>query len=359
MPKVRVGLIGCGFVAELHMYAYKRVYGVEAEVSAVAARGAHVVDFAKKHRIARTYRDFRELIADPNLDVIDICTPPMLHYPQILAALKAGKHVISEKPLVGSLQQVDEVIAAEKQAKGKLMPVLQYRFGDGIQQVRHLIDAGIAGKPYVATAETLWLRGPDYYSVPWRGKWASELGGVLMTHAIHIHDILTYLMGPIERLFGRVATRVNTIEVEDCVSASCLLASGALASLTATLGSPEQISRIRLAFEHVTFESDHDPYQPGTKPWRILPASPAAEARIAAALADWQHVPPRYTTQFALFHSALLGKGPLPVTTADARRALELVTAFYHSSETHTDVVLPIGPEHPKYQSWVPAEFRG
>ena len=312
-------------------------------------------EFGVERRVTR----FDDLLAMDDIDIIDICTPPMLHYPQILAALSAGKHVISEKPLVGSLQQVDEVIAAEKQAKGKLMPVLQYRFGDGIQQVRHLIDAGIAGKPYVATAETLWLRGPDYYSVPWRGKWASELGGVLMTHAIHIHDILTYLMGPIERLFGRVATRVNTIEVEDCVSASCLLASGALASLTATLGSAEQISRIRLAFEHVTFESDHDPYQPGTKPWRILPASPAAEARIAAALADWQHVPPRYTTQFALFHSALLGKGPLPVTTADARRALELVTAFYHSSETHTDVVLPIGPEHPKYQSWVPAEFRG
>ena len=64
MPKVRVGLVGCGFVAELHMYAYKRVYGLEAEVRAVAARGDHVVDFAKKHHIAKTYRDFRDLIAD-------------------------------------------------------------------------------------------------------------------------------------------------------------------------------------------------------------------------------------------------------------------------------------------------------
>jgi predicted dehydrogenase len=101
MPKVRVGLVGCGFVAELHMYAYKRVYGVEAEVSAVAARGAHVVDFAKKHRIARTYRDFRELIADPDLDVIDICTPPMQHASMIVDAMQAGKHVICEKPFAG------------------------------------------------------------------------------------------------------------------------------------------------------------------------------------------------------------------------------------------------------------------
>ncbi len=101
MPKVRVGLVGCGFVAELHMYAYKRVYGIEAEVSAVAARGAHVVDFAKKHHIARTYRDFRELIADPSLDVIDICTPPMLHASMIVEAMQAGKHVICEKPFAG------------------------------------------------------------------------------------------------------------------------------------------------------------------------------------------------------------------------------------------------------------------
>ena len=101
MPKVRVGLVGCGFVAELHMYAYKRVYGVDAEVSAVAARGAQVVDFAKKHNIAKTYRDFRELIADPNLDVIDICTPPMLHASMIVDAMQAGKHVICEKPFAG------------------------------------------------------------------------------------------------------------------------------------------------------------------------------------------------------------------------------------------------------------------
>jgi len=101
MLKVRVGLVGCGFVAELHLYAYKRVYGVEAQVSAVAARGANVVDFAKKHHIAKTYRDFRELIADPDLDVIDICTPPMLHASMIVDAMQAGKHVICEKPFAG------------------------------------------------------------------------------------------------------------------------------------------------------------------------------------------------------------------------------------------------------------------
>jgi len=101
MAKIRVGLVGCGFVAELHMYAYKRVYGVDAEVTAAVARGNHVLEFAKKHGIRTTYRDFRDLIADRDIDVIDICTPPALHAEMIVAAMQAGKHVICEKPFSG------------------------------------------------------------------------------------------------------------------------------------------------------------------------------------------------------------------------------------------------------------------
>src|ERR1044071_4581629 len=98
MKKVRVGLVGCGFVSELHMYSYKRVYGVDAQVVAVAARGDHVTEFAKKHGIGKTYRSFKELIADKEIDVVDICTPPNLHASMIVEAMQAGKHVICEKP---------------------------------------------------------------------------------------------------------------------------------------------------------------------------------------------------------------------------------------------------------------------
>ena len=101
MAKVRVGLVGCGFAADLHMHAYARVHGLEAEVTAVAARGDTVVDFAKKHRIPSTHRDFRALTADKDIDVIDICTPPALHAAMIVEAVRAGKHVICEKPFTG------------------------------------------------------------------------------------------------------------------------------------------------------------------------------------------------------------------------------------------------------------------
>ncbi|HEX9463425.1 MAG TPA: Gfo/Idh/MocA family oxidoreductase [Alphaproteobacteria bacterium] len=101
MAKVRVALIGSGFVAELHMYAYKRVHGIDVEVAAVVSRGDHVVDFAKKHGIAATHRDCRALLGDRTIDVIDICTPPALHAPMIVDCMRAGKHVICEKPFSG------------------------------------------------------------------------------------------------------------------------------------------------------------------------------------------------------------------------------------------------------------------
>jgi len=101
MAKIRIGLVGCGFVSELHMYAYRRVYGVDVEVRAVAARGDHVLDFAHRHQIRVVYRTFRDLICDSTIDVVDICTPPNLHRTMILDAMQAGKHVICEKPFAG------------------------------------------------------------------------------------------------------------------------------------------------------------------------------------------------------------------------------------------------------------------
>lgn len=320
-----------------------------------AERMAGVADeFGIERRIA----DFDELLAMDDIDIIDVCTPPMLHFPMVMAALKAGKHVICEKPLVGSLEQVDAVMEQEKVSAGKLMPVFQYRFGDGIEQAKAIIDAGLAGKPYSGTVETFWRRDADYYAVPWRGKWATELGGVLMGHAIHPHDMFTYLMGDIARVFGRVATRVNPIEVEDTITASLQMQNGALASLTATLGAADDTTRIRLAFENVTIESDHAAYNPGEKLWKIQPRNDETKAKIDALLADWKHVPSRFQTQMERFHAALIGEAALPVTSTDSRRSLELVTAFYHSSSTGEDVVLPLGPSHPLYQSWVPAQFR-
>jgi predicted dehydrogenase len=101
MKKVRVGMVGSGFIAELHMHAYRRVFGVDAEVRSVVSRSDHVLNFARRFAIPHTHRDWRALLGDPEIDVIDICTPPALHTEMVVACMQAGKHVICEKPFTG------------------------------------------------------------------------------------------------------------------------------------------------------------------------------------------------------------------------------------------------------------------
>src|SRR6476619_5550486 len=224
MPKVRVGLVGCGFVAELHMYAYKRVYGVEAEVSAVAARGAHVVDFAKKHRIARTYRDFRELSADPKLDVIDICTPPMLHASMIVEAMQAGKHVICEKPFAGYFGR-----AGDAQPIGKHVPkALMYeRVLEEMDAPRAAIERtgklfmyaedGIYAPAVTKTAEIiratkdkiLFMKGEESHSgshAAHAAQWAMTGGGSLIRMGCHPLSAVLYLKQVEARARGETIT---------------------------------------------------------------------------------------------------------------------------------------------------------
>jgi predicted dehydrogenase len=131
----------------------------------------------------------------------------------------AGRNVVLEKPFVSSLAEADALAALERETGKRLSPVFQYRFADGIAQFLHLRAKGFVGKAYAATVETHWRRLPAYYANPWRGRWATELGGCLVTHAIHNHYMLTMILGPARSVYARTATRVNPIETEDCAAA--------------------------------------------------------------------------------------------------------------------------------------------
>ena len=212
---------------------------------------------------------------------------------------------------------------------------------------------GLVGKTYSATVETHWRRRAAYYDNPWRGRWASELGGTLATHAIHNHDMLTYLLGPAKSVFARMNTRVNKIETEDCAALSLELADGTLATLSVTLGAETEISRLRLYFEGLTVESNHSPYNAGTAPWTFVAADPDRQKAIDAAVGEVAALPERNTGQFLVLHKALTEGGPMPVSIADARPSIELLTAAYYSVHTGTDVRLPIGSDHPFYGGWL------
>ena len=201
--------------------------------------------------------------------------------------------------------------------------------------------------------ETHWRRLPAYYANPWRGRWATELGGCLVTHAIHNHDMLTMILGPVRSVYARTATRVNPIETEDCAAAMLEMADGSFATLSVTLGAEEDMSRLRFCFEGLTVESNHSPYNPGTAPWRFIAADPERQQAIDAAVAEVAPAPERYAGQFLRLHKALTEGGPLPVSIADARPSLELLTAAYHSARTGAAVQLPIGRDHPLYAGWL------
>src|SRR5690606_22551768 len=107
--------------------------------------------------------------------------------------------------------------------------------------------------------------------------WAGERGGALLGHAIHIHDLLPWLVGPVTQVFADTATRVNAIEVEDCAALSIRMGDGALITSSVTLGCATDISRMRLCFEGFTVESDHSPYALSDKAWTFTARAPATQ----------------------------------------------------------------------------------
>ena len=298
--------------------------------------------------------DFGGVLSDPSIDIVDICLPPHLHFSTCVDALRAGKKVICEKPMVTSLKEADDLAAVARETDGFLSPVFQYRFGLGAAQLHALIGAGLAGRCYAGTLETHWDRPSSYYAVDWRGTWAGESGGALLGHAIHIHDLLPAFVGPVSRVYADVATRVNDIEVEDCAALSLRLESGALVTSSVTLGCAENISRLRLMFEGFTVESDHAPYSLAAKGWRFVARAPTTQAAIDAVLADVGEVRTGYAGMFTAMADALAGQGGREVTIEDGRRSLEFVTACYHSARTGRPVDLPLGTDNPLYSSWVP-----
>jgi len=357
--KLRVGVAGLG-IGRSHLLAYQNLadrYEIGAVCDIDEARLRTVADELRLPASTQRTARFEDLLDASRFDIVDISTPPYTHRALIEQAMAAGLHAICEKPLVGSLADMDAVTAAAEASGRLVFPIFQYRFGNGLRRLKHLQAKGFAQVPYLTTIETSWLRGAKYYAVPWRGKWKTELGGCCLTQALHAHDILSHVNGPIATVSARLATRVNDIEVEDCAAISIGMKNGSVATLAVTLGAAEEISRLRFMFADLTAESrSPDQYRPGKDPWDIKGKTPELDATIAAALADFVPAPEGFEGEFAVIHATLVDGCLPPVTLDDARQSLELVTAIYHSAETNTVVTLPIAREHPKYASWVPVE---
>jgi predicted dehydrogenase len=349
----RVAVIGAG-IGAAHVEAYRAnaaLYEVAVICDLDAARAAKLAATAG----AAVETSYAGVLARKEVDLIDICLPPHLHLTTIEQALHAGKHVLCEKPLVGSLRDVERIQRAAESVERAVVPIYQYRYGNGLARLRRLMAAGLTGRPLVASIETHWNRLPPYYDVPWRGRKATELGGAILSHAIHAHDLLTFTMGPVHRVFAKLATLVNPIETDDCAAICLEMASGALVTSSVTLGAADELSQFRFCFANLTAESPGvPPYRPAEGDWRFVPRGTGSQADIDAALQSFAPGSENYTGLFQALHPALDGTAAWPLTLRDAHRSLELASAIYYSSATNTAVELPLPPDHPVRDGWAP-----
>ncbi|MGL1922528.1 MAG: Gfo/Idh/MocA family oxidoreductase [Hyphomicrobiales bacterium] len=297
--------------------------------------------------------DIDEVLADPNIDLVDICLPPHLHFPIIMKALDAGKHVACEKPFVSSLEETDQVIAKAASVGKKVFPIFQYRYGVGFQRYKMLKEKNLLGKAFAGSLETHWDRRAPYYAIDWRGTWAGENGGTIVSHATHIHDLATQMLGNVKNVSAFLDVRVNPIETEDCAAISMQMGSGALVTSSITLGNVGDMSRIRVCFEHVTIESGLQPYTIGAGDWTFTARDETHQKIIDAELAKLTKVDERFTGLMADIYKSLIGEPQAsPPNLADARHSMELITAIYQANRTNQTQSMPITTNHPLYKGW-------
>lgn len=221
------GIIGTGAIARHHARSIQeldstRLIGVCSSSDSRAAA-------ASERFGVKAYTDVETFLANPDLDVVCVCTQSGHHLEPIRAAARAGKHILVEKPIEVTMERAREVIAICREAGVKLGVVFQSRFNPHYQKIKQAVVEGIFGKLLLGNAYIKWYRDPQYYSASqWRGTISGDGGAALINQGIHTIDLLLDLMQEVESVYGQVRTAVHDIEGEDVGIAILNFLSGAL-----------------------------------------------------------------------------------------------------------------------------------
>ncbi len=199
-----------------------------------------------------------ELLKQPGLDAVCITTPSALHLEPALAAIRAGKHLMIEKPLDSTVEGTDHILREAEKAGVRVGSIFQARFGDAARQVKAAIDGGRFGRMVLASCYVKWNRTTDYYT-GWKGKLSEDGGGVIINQAIHGVDLLQWFAGMPVEVFAWSTQRVHRIESEDTCVAALKFASGAFGTIEGTTAAwPGWSRRIEICGENgsVLMEDD-------------------------------------------------------------------------------------------------------
>tara|TARA_Y100000310_G_scaffold274290_1_gene290201 strand:+ start:4123 stop:5148 length:1026 start_codon:yes stop_codon:yes gene_type:complete len=230
--KLGIGVIGCGRVAPYHFSAIKAID--ECELVAVCDGDKERLEEAGGKQKVKTYDDYGKMLKDKNVDVVSICTPHGSHAEHAIMAAKAGKHIITEKPMAMTVEDADKMIAEAKKNKVRLFVIKQNRYNPPIVKLKQAVDKGRFGKMVLINTTVFWTRPQDYFDMDkWRGT-KSDDGGVLMNQASHHIDLVHWMGGDVESVFGYGATRTHQLDVEDTAVAVLKFKSGAMGVIQGT-----------------------------------------------------------------------------------------------------------------------------
>ncbi|GAA2447720.1 Gfo/Idh/MocA family oxidoreductase [Streptomyces macrosporus] len=363
--RLRAAVVGTGaIVTGAHLSAL-RAHADEVELVAAVDVAAERLDAfrATAGQEVAGYPDMAEMLERERPDLVLIGTPPSLHREQAVAALRAGAWVLCEKPLCLSLAEYDEIAAAEGADGPYVATVFQHRYGSGAVHARDLLASGALGRPLVAHCQTTWYRDTAYYSVPWRGRWATEGGGPTMGHGIHQMDLLLHLLGDWTEVRAMAGRLVHDVESEDVSTALVRFASGAMATVVNSVLSPDEVSRIRIDCSDATVELTHL-YGHHNDDWVYTPAPHAVDdtERVRAWRTPADDLPSSHTAQLTGLLAAMRAGVRPPGSGHDARRTLEFAAALYKAAFTGLPVrageIVPGDPYyaamHGDHPDWAP-----
>ncbi len=349
---IKIGIAGAGAIAGVHIDSYKR-FPQLCQVVAVCDSfkdKAEAVAVGKGLK-ARVYGDLGELMADPNVDAVSICLPPNAHCSAAEAGLRAGKHVLVEKPMAGSLEECDRMILAAETSGTILGIVSQNRYKTPVAKLKRMLDKGLLGSVSYANFDSLWWRSPVYYDLWWRGTWAQESGGCFMSHAVHYLDLMHYLFG----MPSGVRASIHNVghdnsECED-LGFAVFDYKDKIVHFTCSLVSHGER-------QSITVEGDRGSVG---VPWTVsanksLPNGfPEDDGTGRKALEDAYLALPDlefegHDAQLGNFLRAIRGEEPIALDGRAGKKTIELIMGIYKSSVSGAPVAFPLGAEDSFYR---------
>ena len=342
-------IVGCGLIADFHAKAIDAL--PNARLVMTASRSEK-----NAARVAEPYQadwttNWRDVLKRDDVDIVNVCTPSGAHMPYAVAAAKAGKHVVVEKPLEISLARCDRIIEAADEAGVKLVTIFPSRFGQAAQAVKDAIDQGRFGRIVLADAYVKWWRSQEYYApTRWQGTRRWDGGGALMNQSIHTIDLLQWFVGPVRSVTGFIGRLGHKgIEVEDAAVAALEFRNGAFGTVEGTTaayqGYPRRIEicgtdgSVFLEGGDITVWNFSDERREDRAIRRRFGKSEAG-AGGASDPAAISHVGHQRQLEDVL--RALEGGGEVLCDGREGRLAVEIILAIYRSSRQRRRVTLPL-----------------